>query len=72
MFSATVPKTILRMTKKYQRNAVRVNTAAEAKQHLDIDYKAMTVSSADKENAILNVLRYYDCLLYTSPSPRDS
>ena len=60
MFSATVPKTILGMTKKYQRNAVRVNTAAEAKQHLDIDYKAMTVSSADKENAILNVLRYYD------------
>ena len=60
MFSATVPKTILGMTKKYQRNAVRVNTAAEAKQHLDIDYKAMTVSSADRENAILNVLRYYE------------
>lgn len=60
MFSATVPKTILGMTKKYQRNAVRVNTAAEAKQHLDIDYKAMNVATADRENAIINVLRYYD------------
>jgi len=60
MFSATVPKTIMGMTKKYQRNSVRVNTAAEAKQHLDIDYKAMSVANADRENAIINVLRYYD------------
>ena len=60
MFSATVPKTILGMTKKYQRNAVRVNTAAEASQHLDISYRAMTVASPDKENAIINVLRYYN------------
>ena len=60
MFSATVPKTILGMTKKYQRNAVRVNTAAEAKQHVDIEYRALTVASPDKENAIINVLRYYD------------
>ena len=48
------------MTKKYQRNAVRVNTAAEAKQHLDITYRALTVASPDKENAIINVLRYYN------------
>ncbi len=60
MFSATVPKTILGMTKKYQRNAVRVNTAAEAKQHLDIEYKVMTVATSDRENAIINVLRYYN------------
>jgi len=60
MFSATVPKSILGMTRKYQRDAVRVNTAAEAKQHLDIDYKAMNVASSDRENAIVNVLRFYD------------
>lgn len=60
MFSATVPKTILGMTRKYQRNAVRVNTAAEAKQHVDIEYRAMTVSKGDSENAIINVLRYYN------------
>lgn len=60
MFSATVPKTILGMTKKYQRNAVRVNTAAEAKQHLDIEYRVMTVASDDRENAIINVLRFYN------------
>jgi len=60
MFSATVPKSILGMTKKYQRDAVRVNTAAEAKQHLDIEYRVMTVANSDKENAIINVLRFYN------------
>ena len=37
-----------------------MNTAAEAKQHLDITYRALTVASPDKENAIINVLRYYN------------
>ncbi len=60
MFSATVPKTILGMTKKYQKNAVRVNPTTEAKQHLDIEYRALNVAKTDQENAIINVLRYYD------------
>ena len=60
MFSATVPKTIASLAKKYQRGAVRVNTAAEAKQHMDIEYRALRVSKDDRENAIINVLRYYD------------
>ena len=60
MFSATVPKSIIGMTKKYQKDAVRVNTAAESKQHLDIEYRVLTVAKNDKENAIINVLRYYD------------
>ncbi len=60
MFSATVPKTIIGMTKKYQKNAVRVNPAAQAKQHLDIQYRALNVAKGEQENAIINVLRYYD------------
>ena len=60
MFSATVPKSILGMAKKYQNDAIRVNTAAEAKQHLDIEYRVMLASQSDKENAIINTLRYYD------------
>ena len=60
MFSATVAKPIVAIAKKYQREAVRVNTAAEARQHNDIDYRALTVRDSDKEKAIINVLRYYD------------
>ncbi|MDQ7076696.1 MAG: DEAD/DEAH box helicase [Robiginitomaculum sp.] len=39
---------------------MRVNPAAQAKQHLDIEYRALTVAKTDQENAIINVLRYYD------------
>jgi len=60
MFSATVPKSIATLAKRYQRDAVRVSTAAEQTQHLDIDYRAMTVAPNDVENAIVNVLRFFD------------
>ena len=60
MFSATVAKPIVAIARKYQRDAVRVNTAAEARQHNDIDYRALTVRDSDKEKAIINLLRYYD------------
>ena len=60
LFSATVPKTIATLAKKFQNDALRVNTAAEAKQHLDIEYRALSVARGDSENAIVNVLKYYD------------
>ncbi len=60
MFSATVPRTIANLAKRYQRDAVRLQTTAEKEQHLDIDYRAMTVAPNDRENAVVNVLRYYE------------
>lgn len=60
MFSATVPKMIASLAKRYQRNAVRVTTAAEERQHGDIEYRALTVAPRDRENAIINVLRFYE------------
>lgn len=60
MFSATVPRTIANLAKRYQRDAVRVSTQAEQSQHVDIEYRALTVAPKDKENAIVNVLRFYE------------
>ena len=60
MFSATVPKMIANLAKSYQRDAVRVTTVAETKQHNDIKYHAMTVANHDAENAIINILRFYE------------
>ncbi|MBV1864483.1 MAG: DEAD/DEAH box helicase [Rhodobacteraceae bacterium] len=60
MFSATVPRAIATLAKSYQKNAVRVTTLAEKSQHTDITYRAMNVSVRDGENAIINVLRYYE------------
>lgn len=60
MFSATVPKAIATLAKTYQKDAVRVQTVAEQTQHSDIEYLAMNVALRDAENAIINVLRYYE------------
>ncbi|MGO4565994.1 DEAD/DEAH box helicase [Rhizobium sp. 2YAF20] len=60
MFSATVPRSIATLAKSYQRDAVRISTTAEEKQHVDIEYRALTVAGTDRENAIINVLRYYE------------
>jgi ATP-dependent RNA helicase DeaD len=60
MFSATVPRSIATLAKSYQRDAVRISTTAEEKQHVDIEYRALTVAGTDRENAIINVLRFYE------------
>ena len=58
MFSATVPPAIAALAKDFQRDALRIQTQGEARQHVDIEYRALNVSSRDREHAIFNVLRY--------------
>jgi len=60
LFSATVSRPIATLAKKFQRDAVRVSTTSERDQHIDIDYRALTIAPNDRENAIINVLRYYE------------
>ncbi|MCA1438890.1 DEAD/DEAH box helicase [Ensifer sp. IC4062] len=60
MFSATVPRSIATLAKNYQRDAIRISTASEEKQHGDIEYRSLVVAPSDRENAIINVLRYYE------------
>lgn len=60
MFSATVPKAIAKLAESYQRDAQRVEVMGEARQHADIEYRALNVHPRDTENAIINVLRYYE------------
>lgn len=60
MFSATVPPMIEKLAKSYQNGAIRISTVSKAKQHSDIAYRALTVAQHDADNAIINVLRYYE------------
>jgi ATP-dependent RNA helicase DeaD len=60
LFSATVPATIVKLAKSYQRDAVRVTTVTKEGQHADIEYRALSVAQHDGDNAIINVLRFYD------------
>ena len=60
MFSATVPKAIAELAKDFQRDALRIQTAGEARQHVDIEYRALSVTVRDREHAIFNLLRFYE------------
>ena len=60
MFSATMPKPIVSLAKRFQRNAVRISMIPENKQHADIEYRTVTVGGAERENAVINVLRYFE------------
>ena len=60
LFSATVPRSIANLARSYQKDAIRVITTGEATQHTDIEYRALQVAARDAENAIINVLRYYE------------
>ncbi|WP_290481971.1 DEAD/DEAH box helicase, partial [Hyphomonas sp. UBA3201] len=60
MFSATVPKGIAALAARYQKDAMRITTAAEQQQHVDIEYRALLVAPGDEENAIVNIVRHSD------------
>lgn len=60
MFSATVPKSIATLAQNYQRDAARIATQSAEKQHVDIEYRALVVAPSDRDNAIVNVLRFYE------------
>ena len=60
LFSATVPPAIEALAKDFQRDALRISALGEARQHGDIEYRAMSVTTRDRENAIFNTLRFYE------------
>ncbi len=60
MFSATVPKEIEKLAGEFQKDALRIVAQGEAKQHVDIEYRAISVAVRDREHAIFNVLRFYE------------
>ena len=60
MFSATVPRTIAQLAKRFQNDALRLTIESQTSQHADIDYVAMPVPPHERDHAIINTLLYYD------------
>ncbi len=60
LFSATMPKPIVALAKRYQNNALRISTVGEDRGHGDITYQAVTVAPAQIEHAAVNLLRFHD------------
>jgi ATP-dependent RNA helicase DeaD len=60
LFSATMPKSIVALARRYQRDALRISTLEENRGHGDISYQAMAVAPSDIEHAVVNLLRFHE------------
>jgi ATP-dependent RNA helicase DeaD len=60
MFSATIPHDIAKLARKYQRDALRIDTIDRSQPHDDIEYRAITVAGHETEAALVNILRWYE------------
>ncbi|CAH0496288.1 ATP-dependent RNA helicase DeaD [Novosphingobium sp. CECT 9465] len=60
LFSATMPKPIEALAKRYQRNSLRISTVGEDRGHGDIAYRAVAVAPAEIEAAVVNLLRFHE------------
>ena len=60
LFSATIARDIAMMAKRYQRDAVRIDTVDRSQPHSDIEYRALRIAPNEIERAVVNVLRYFE------------
>jgi len=60
LFSATMPKPIVALARRYQRDALRISTVNDARGHGDISYQAVAVAPGDIEHAVVNLLRLHE------------
>ncbi|WP_282009790.1 DEAD/DEAH box helicase, partial [Brevundimonas aveniformis] len=60
LFSATIARDIATLARKYQRDAVRIDTTNRNTPHGDIEYRAMRIAPNEVEHAVVNVLRFFE------------
>jgi len=60
LFSATMPAPITNLARRYQSDALRISTVGDDRGHGDITYQAVTVSPAEIEHAVVNLLRFHE------------
>ena len=60
LFSATLPKAIVALATRYQRDALRIETGGKERGHADIEYRVVRVVQNERVHAIVNILRQVD------------
>ena len=60
LFSATMPRAIVRLAERYQQDALRLSLVGEDRGHGDIAYQAISVGPSEIENAVVNLLRFHE------------
>lgn len=60
LFSATLPKPIINLARRYQNDALRIEVASTEGGHADIEYRAVRIVPKETEHAVVNLLRYFE------------
>ena len=60
LFSATMPRPIVALAKRYQKDALRIEMLGDKEGHQDIAYQAVAVSPTDIEHVVVNLLRLHE------------
>ena len=60
LFSATIPREIATLARRYQRDALRIDTLRHDQPHGDIAYQAVRIAPNEIEHAVVNVLRFHE------------
>jgi ATP-dependent RNA helicase DeaD len=60
LFSATIAREIATLARRYQRDALRIDTVNRAEPHADIEYRAVRVAPNDIQHGVVNLLRYFE------------
>ncbi|WP_199554404.1 DEAD/DEAH box helicase [Sandaracinobacteroides hominis] len=60
LFSATMPRPIVALAKRYQKDAFTISTVGQDRGHGDISYQCVSLAPADIEHAVVNLLRYHE------------
>ncbi len=60
LFSATIPKEIVALARKYQHDALRIDAGGRGQPHEDIEYRAVLIAGHEIEHGLVNLLRFYD------------
>jgi ATP-dependent RNA helicase DeaD len=60
LFSATIPRDIATLARRYQRDALRIDTVDQSRPHGDIEYRAVRLAPNEIEHGVVNVLRYFE------------
>ena len=63
LFSATLPPAIVSMARRFQRDALRLDSGDGRRAHDAIDYRAVLVAPGETTPAVINVLRHDDAPL---------
>ncbi len=60
LFSATIARDIAMLARRYQKDALRIDTVDRSQPHADIEYRAMKIDPSQVEAATVNTLRLID------------